>query len=317
MIEVRHLSKSYGSRPAVSDVSFDVARGEILGFLGPNGAGKSTTMRILAGCLAASSGTARVAGFDVFEDSLSARRALGYLPEQVPLYPEMRVEEYLRFAASLRQMDSAELEKRLGSVLGRCGLLERRDHLIGRLSRGYRQRVGLAQAILPNPPVIILDEPTVGLDPKQIIEVRELIRDLAGDHTVLLSTHILPEVSMLCSRVVIIDHGRVVAEDTPSNLSRTVRGGERVQVEVEGPLPEIAARLRSLPAVVDVQEGAHSGTGAGTLTVQVSAPDELSARLARRAIAEAIVQGGWGLTELTTEKLSLEDVFVRLVTEEA
>ena len=317
MIEVRHLSKSYGSRPAVSDVSFDVARGEILGFLGPNGAGKSTTMRILAGCLAASSGTARVAGYDVFEDSLSARRALGYLPEQVPLYPEMRVEEYLRFGASLRQMDSAELEKRLDSVLSRGGLLERRDHLIGRLSRGYRQRVGLAQAILPNPPVIILDEPTVGLDPKQIIEVRELIRDLAGDHTVLLSTHILPEVSMLCSRVVIIDHGRVVAEDTPANLSRAVRGGERVQVEVEGPLSEIAARLRSLPAVVDVQEGALTGTGAGTLAVQVSAPDDGSARTARRAIAEAIVQGGWGLTELTTEKLSLEDVFVRLVTEEA
>ena len=197
MIEVCNLTKRYAGVTAVSNISFNVARGEIVGLLGPNGAGKSTTMRILAGCLAPTAGTARIAGYDIFEQSLEARRSLGYLPEQVPLYPEMRVEEYLTFSASLRMSNPHALSKRLGEVVVRCGLTKVRRTLIGSLSRGYRQRVGLAQAMLPNPPVLILDEPTVGLDPRQIIEVRELIRELSGDHTVLLSTHILPEVSTL------------------------------------------------------------------------------------------------------------------------
>jgi ABC-2 type transport system ATP-binding protein len=311
MIEVLGLCKQYGSRPAIQDISFQAARGEILGFLGPNGAGKTTTMRILAGCLAPSAGTARITGYDIFEQSLAARQSLGYLPEQVPLYPEMRVEEYLTFSASLRGLFLGAASPRLNEVLDQCGLEAVRRTLIGSLSRGYRQRVGLAQALLPNPPVLILDEPTVGLDPRQIIEVRQLIRALAGDHTVLLSTHILPEVSTLCSRVVIIDHGRVVAEDTPENLTQVVRGGERLILDVEGPPEAVAERLRSVPGIADV-------TLAGSrFFVQCAAGDELFARGVRRAAASAIVGAGYGLLELRAERLTLEDTFVRLITTEA
>jgi ABC-2 type transport system ATP-binding protein len=323
MIEVCGLSKNYGARPAIQDVSFHVEQGEILGFLGPNGAGKSTTMRILAGVLAPSAGTARIAGHDIFEESLEARRSLGYLPEQVPLYPEMRVEEYLTFAASLRMPSTAGLAKRLGEVVARCGLTEVRRTLIGSLSRGYRQRVGLAQAMLPNPPVLILDEPTVGLDPRQIIEVRELIRELSGDHTVLLSTHILPEVGMLCDRVVIIDHGHIVAEDTPDNLTRPVRGGERLVLDVEGPADAIAERLRAVPGVasVEIAEGLSSSDSrlssvASRLILQTAPGDEAFARGVRRAVADAVVDGGFGLLELRAERLTLEDIFVRLITTE-
>jgi ABC-2 type transport system ATP-binding protein len=343
MIEVHDLTKYYGSAAAIRGVSFRVAAGEILGFLGPNAAGKTTTMRILAGCLAASEGTARVAGYDVFEQSLEARRSLGYLPELVPLYPEMGVEEYLAFAGSLRGMTAQALPERLDEVLARCGLVEVRGKLIGRLSKGYRQRVGLAQAMLHDPPVLILDEPTVGLDPRQIIEVRELIRGLANDHTVLLSTHILPEVSTLCSRVVIIDHGRVVAEDTPENLEAVVpapggaAGRERLLLEVEGPPEAVAERLRGVPGVVDVQVAslplaAHRSllsVKAGSaltesselravscFTVQSSPGDESAARSVRRAVAAAVVSAGYGLLELRAERLTLEDIFVRLVTEE-
>src|SRR5436190_15499973 len=297
MIEACGLTKSYGPRPAVQDVSFRAAPGEILGFLGPNGAGKTTTMRILAGCLAPSAGTAKIAGYDIFEQSLDARRSLGYLPEQVPLYPEMRVEEYLTFAASLRMTDAEALRQRLREVLSRCGLTEVRQTLIGSLSRGYRQRVGLAQAILPNPPVLILDEPTVGLDPRQIVEVRELIRGLAGEHTVLLSTHILPEVSMLCGRVVIIDHGRVVAEDAPENLARAMRGGERLALTVEGPLEPLVPRLEALPGVAAVTRAPANGHGPGVerLFVQSGPGDESAARAVRRSVAEAVVRSGCGL----------------------
>ena len=346
MIEVCGLSKNYGSRPAIQDVTFHVERGEILGFLGPNGAGKSTTMRILAGVLAPSAGTARIAGHDIFEDSLEARRSLGYLPEQVPLYPEMRVEEYLTFAASLRMASTLRLSTRLNEVLARCGLTEVRRTLIGSLSRGYRQRVGLAQAMLPNPPVLILDEPTVGLDPRQIIEVRELIRELSGDHTVILSTHILPEVGMLCDRVVIIDHGHIVAEDTPDNLTRPVRGGERLVLDVEGPGDMVAERLQAVPGIASVEAvgcqlsavsedspilarspvspraertltaDGRQPTAITRLILQTAPGDETFARGVRRAVAGAVVDGGFGLLELRAERLTLEDIFVRLITTE-
>jgi ABC-2 type transport system ATP-binding protein len=324
VIEVCGLTRYYGSSPAILDVNFQVARGEVVGFLGPNGAGKTTTMRILAGCLAPTDGTARVAGYDIFEQSLEARRSLGYLPEQVPLYPEMRVEEYLVFAASLRMADTGPLPERLEEVMDRCGLVDRRRALIGTLSRGYRQRVGLAQAILHNPPAVILDEPTVGLDPRQIIEVRELIRDLAADHTVLLSTHILPEVSMLCSRVVIIDHGRVVAEGTPSSLARAALGGERLILDVEGPADEIAGRLRSLAGIVSVSADANGNARepdpfagqVARLSVDTAAGGEADARRLRRAVASEVVSAGYGLLELRAERVSLEDTFVRLITSE-
>jgi ABC-2 type transport system ATP-binding protein len=318
LIEVSSLTKYYGEHAAIRDVSFQAERGEILGFLGPNGAGKTTTMKILAGCLAATSGTARVAGHDVFEEPLAARESLGYLPEQVPLYPEMRVEEYLGFAGSLRLRDGARLASRMEEVLARCGLADVRRQLIGSLSRGYRQRVGLAQAILPNPPVLILDEPTVGLDPRQIIEVRELIRGLAGEHTVLLSTHILPEVSMLCGRVVIIDHGRVVAEDAPENLARAMRGGERLALTVEGPLGRLVPKLEALPGVAAVTRSPANGHGPeiAQFFVQSGPGDESAARAVRRSVAEAVIHSGCGLLELNAERLTLEEVFVRLVTTE-
>src|SRR4028118_1565406 len=234
MIEVEQLSKIYGSTPAIQDVTFSVEPGEILGFLGPNGAGKTTTMRILAGYLPASSGTARIAGYDVHEDSMAVRRRIGYLPENPPLYPEMTVEEFLNFVAGIKGVRRRDRTKKVNSAIERCNLLEKRHVLIRKLSKGFRQRVGIAQAIVHDPPVIILDEPTVGLDPRQIIEVRQLIKSLADDHTIILSTHILPEVSMTCSRVTIINKGQVVATNTPDNLMAELTGGSGYEIEVDG-----------------------------------------------------------------------------------
>ncbi len=245
MIEVNHLTKRYGRVTAVDDVSFRVERGEILGFLGPNGAGKTTTMRILTGYMPATEGSAVVAGFDVFEQPLDAKRRTGYLPETPPLYPEMTVREYLDFVAHLKGVPSAERRPRVEAVMERTRIADMRDRHCGKLSKGYRQRVGLAQAILHNPEVLILDEPTAGLDPKQIIETRELIKELAGDHTIILSTHILPEVSQTCQRVVIINKGRVVAVDTPANLTKRLRGSEVLHVEVDAGRGRPAGALRA------------------------------------------------------------------------
>ena len=322
MIEASHLTKYYGSQTAIADVSFRAEKGEILGFLGPNGAGKSTTMRILAGCLAASEGSASVAGYDVFHRSLEARRCLGYLPEQVPLYLEMTVHEYLTFTGSLHGMTARTLKPRLDEILERCGLLDVRQKLIARLSRGYRQRVGIAQAILHNPPVLILDEPTVGLDPRQIIEVRELIRGLAGDHTVLLSTHILAEVSMVCTRVAIIHRGRVVAQDTIANLTGAADGGEKFIVEVAGPAAVAEERIRAVPGVaaVVVSEnlpGRNPATPATRFTIQMLPEGDHDGANIRSATAAALVNAGFGLLELHAERTTLEDVFVRLTTGDA
>jgi ABC-2 type transport system ATP-binding protein len=317
MIEVCGLTKYYGALPAIQDITFQVAHGEILGFLGPNGAGKTTTMRILAGCLAASEGTARIAGYDIFEQSLEARRALGYLPEQAPLYPEMRVQEYLAFVGALRGMASRAIPPRMREVMARCGLTDVRRQVIGRLSRGYRQRVGLAQALLPNPPVLILDEPTVGLDPRQIIEVRELIRGLAGDHTVLLSTHILPEVSMVCTRVVIIDRGRLVAEDTPEHLIGAGRGALRLRVEIEGRAEGVTEQLRAVAGVASVSGPIGSADSETTqFLIESISGEEADARNVRREIARTLIGAGYGLLELRVEHPTLEDVFVRLTTTE-
>jgi ABC-2 type transport system ATP-binding protein len=322
MIEARHLTKYYGPHPAITDVCFRVEKGEILGFLGPNGAGKSTTMRILAGCLAASEGTASIAGCDVFERSLDARRSLGYLPEQVPLYPEMKVHEYLTFAGLLHGMAARALKPRLEVILERCGLLDVRHKLIGRLSKGYRQRVGIAQAMLHNPPVLILDEPTVGLDPRQIIEVRELIRSLAGDHTVLLSTHILAEVSMVCTRVAIIHRGRVVADDTIANLTGTAGSNDTFTVEVAGQSTLAEDLLRAVPGVAAVAVSKNVDGGAGAQSTTRFSVRTLSHGIddsseIRSAAAGALVNAGCGLLEMRAERTTLEDVFVRLTTGDA
>ncbi|MEE9284355.1 MAG: ATP-binding cassette domain-containing protein, partial [Dehalococcoidia bacterium] len=242
MIEVEHLTKYFGDFIAVEDVSFNVQPGEIVGFLGPNAAGKTTTMRIITGFMPPSEGTVRVAGYDILRNSLEARREIGYLPETVPLYTDMSVRDYLDFMGSLRRMDAAARRRRIAYVIERMRLEEYANILIGRLSKGFRQRVGIAQAILHDPKVLVLDEPTIGIDPVQVVETRELIKSLGEDHTVVLSTHILPEVSMVCQRVVVINEGRIVAVDKPENLSVRLRGTEQVQVEVRGPERDVAGR---------------------------------------------------------------------------
>ena len=312
MIEVQDLSKSFGPVTAVDHVSFTVNKGEILGFLGPNGAGKTTTMRILTGFMPATSGTARVAGFDVLQDSLQVRRHIGYLPESPPLYPDMSVEGYLDFVLRIKNVPAEQRSARLGEVLEKTNIADKRDELIKHLSRGYKQRVGLAQALVHDPDVIILDEPTVGLDPKQIIEVRHLIKGLAGSHTIILSTHILPEVSMTCDRVVIIHKGRIAAVDTPQNLTTQLKGGQRIQVEAEAPRAPFEQLLRQIPGARTVQVEAAHAAGRLTATVEAATGTDI-----RSQIAAKIVASGWGLYELKGASLSLEDIFLQLTTDEA
>jgi len=312
MIQVENLTKLYGLRTAIDDVTFDVGKGEILGFLGPNGAGKTTTMRILAGFLPSNAGRAVVAGFDVFKQPLEAKRRVGYLPENPPLYPEMSVDGYLKFVARIKGVPSASVVERVGYVKDRCGLHEVGSRLIKHLSKGYRQRVGLAQALIHDPEVLILDEPTIGLDPKQIIEVRQLIRSLGGDHTVILSTHILPEVSMTCERVVIINNGKVAAVDTPDNLTRQLSGGRRIEVEVGGPVDRLVVPLQSIPGVRQVLRKAAASEGQERLVLETDGTIEV-----RPLVARAVIESGCSLYQLRTESMTLEEVFLRLTTEEA
>ena len=310
MIEVKNLTRYYGQKPAIQNVTFNVEKGEVLGFLGPNAAGKTTTMRILTCYMPATNGTAKVAGFDVFDQSMEVRRRIGYLPENPPLYPEMTVESYLKFVGKIKGVDSKDLKKRVETVMDLVNISNVHKTIIGKLSKGYRQRVGLAQALVHDPEVLILDEPTVGLDPKQIIDVRKLIKNLGGDHTIILSTHILPEVSQTCSRVVIINEGRVVAEDTPENLTRRLQGNEKIYVEVEGPDEVIEKELRSLDIVSSVVR--EKKTDGKVSFIVESIPN----RDIRKDIAKTIVQKGWGLFEMRPVGMSLEEVFLRLTTKE-
>jgi len=309
MIEVQNLSKSYADKPAVRDVTFSVEAGEILGFLGPNGAGKTTTMRILAGYMPASSGTATVAGYDVFSQSLEVRKRIGYLPETVPLYPEMPVEVYLKFVARLKGLPNSRIPERLEYVLGVCHIEDVRGKLVSKLSKGYKQRVGLAQALIHDPEVLILDEPTVGLDPKQINETRQLIKGLGGKHTIVLSTHILPEVSMTCGRVVIINDGQVAAEDTPENLTRRLQGRDRVSLEARAPRKELVEALKAVAGVTHV--AAQDSNGRVQCEVEASGKRDVRAEL-----AAAVVGKGWSLLELHAASMSLEEIFLQLTTRE-
>ena len=311
MIEVESLTKRYGRTTAVDGVSFRVEKGEILGFLGPNGAGKTTTMRILTCYLPPTEGTARVAGYDVFSQPLEVKRRVGYLPETPPLYPDMSVREYLEFCARIKGVAAKERKTRVADAIERCRVGDVRDKLIAKLSKGYRQRVGLAQAILHNPDVLILDEPTAGLDPKQIIETRELIRSLAGSHTVILSTHILPEVSMTCGRVVIINKGRVVAEDTPDNLTRRLKGAGTIRVEARGEEASVLEAVRAVPGVLAAHpRGGHDGA----VIVDVEAE---AGRDVRAELAWAVVTKGHGLVGLQQMGMSLEEIFLHLTTTDA
>ncbi len=310
MIEVQHLTKRYGRVTAVDDVSFRVERGEILGFLGPNGAGKTTTMRVLTGYMPATSGRAIVAGFDVFEQPLEAKRRTGYLPETPPLYPEMTVREYLAFVSEIKGIPAGERKARIDGSMEKTRIPDVANRHCGKLSKGYRQRVGLAQALIHNPDVLILDEPTAGLDPKQIIETRELIKHLAGDHTIVLSTHILPEVSQTCERVVIINRGRVVAVDTPANLTRRLSGSETMYVQVDGAGEAADAALSGVAGVTRVGEVDRQG---GMVGYEVESEP---GRDVRRELAGAVVGAGWGLLELRPVRMSLEEIFLQLTTEE-
>ena len=311
MITVQELTKRYARNTAVDHISFEVQKGQIVGFLGPNGAGKTTTMRMLTCFLPPTSGRATVAGFDVLENPLEVKRRIGYLPEIPPLYAEMRTAEYLTFVGKIKGLRGDELTKRVGYVLDRCAVADVKEKVLGKLSKGYRQRVGLAQAILHNPDVLILDEPTAGLDPKQINDTRELIRSLAGDHTIILSTHILPEVEQTCQQVIIINKGRLVATDSVNNLQNRAQGAGSVLVEIAGrtgaldPL-EVKGRLEQVPGVSKVLVKEQRDQSA------VFEVEGKSDRAIRGDLARAVVQAGWDLNELRTAAVSLEEIFLQL-----
>ena len=312
MIEVQHLTKRYGRVTAVDDVSFRVEPGEILGFLGPNGAGKSTTMRILTGYMPASEGRATVAGYDVFTHPIEAKARTGYLPETPPLYPDMTVREYLDFVARIKRVPSGERAARVDAVMKRTHVDDMASRACGKLSKGYKQRVGLAQAILHNPEVLILDEPTAGLDPKQIMETRDLIKGLAGSHTIILSTHILPEVSQTCERVVIINKGKVVAVGTPDALTDRIQGNQTIFVQVDAPTGvDVAGALGSVAGVSRVTPIDQRGT---LVSFEI---DCHKGEDRRREVARLVVSSDWGLVELRPSRLSLEEIFLQLTTDEA
>ncbi len=310
MIEVERLTKRYGPTLAVSEVSFEVQKGEVLGFLGPNGAGKTTTMRVITGYIPPSEGRVRVAGFDVTEEPLEAKKRTGYLPELPPVYPDMAVREYLGFVGRIKGVARRDLKKRIDEVSEKCAIKDVGHRQIGKLSKGYRQRVGLAQALIHNPDVLILDEPTAGLDPKQIIETRELIKNLAGQHTVVLSTHILPEAAKTCQRVVVINAGKVVAVGAPEELTHRLQGYETVLLTVEGPAAEIMDKLQRVSGVNWVEPRDSSETRV-TLEVHSEKGKDVRAELAR-----AVVESNWNLFELKTSGMSLEDIFLKLTTKD-
>ena len=313
MIEVDGITKYYGSHAAINDVSFQVEKGEIVGFLGPNGAGKTTTMKILTCFFPPSSGTAKVAGFDIFTDSLNVRKRIGYLPENVPLYRDQTVWSQLNFVADTRGFRGSERKARVTKAIDDCGLGDAAHRIIDNLSKGYRQRVGIAQALLHRPDVLILDEPTIGLDPRQISDIRQLIGSLAGDRTVIISTHILPEVSMVCNRALIINKGRIIADDSPENLTTQIQKGQKIVLTVEGGDPgTVESRLSGLPGVMKASFLREFDPGTRSFTVESDQESDV-----RALVSRTVVESGWGLLELKSMDMSLEDIFLQLVTEES
>jgi len=308
LIDVRGLTRYYGEKRAISDVTFHVNKGEVLGLLGPNAAGKTTTMRILTCYMPPTSGTAVVGGYDIFDQSLEVRRITGYLPENPPLYTDMTVEDYLNFVSKIKGVPGDRINKEVDTVIEKASIGDVRKRIIGKLSKGYKQRVGLAQSLINNPQIVILDEPTVGLDPKQIIEIRQLIKNLGGDHTVILSSHILPEIEQTCERVVIINEGKVVAEDTVENLTNRMHGVQRINLQVEGSEEAIK---QALQPIGDIQKLEFNAKGNNISEVIVETPKDV-----RKELAKAIVNSGLGLLELSTERFTLEEIFLHLTTKE-
>ena len=311
MIELNGVTKMFGSFPAITDISFRVEKGEILGFLGPNGAGKSTTMKIITGFMPPTSGDVTVAGYDILSESLEARRHTGYLPETVPLYLDMTVEDYLGYMGRIRGMSRRYVRRRIDEVVGICRLEQYQSTFIGKLSKGFRQRLGIAQAILHEPEVLVLDEPTIGIDPIQVVETRQLIKGLGGEHTVIVSTHILPEVSTICERVIIINEGQIVAVDRPEDLASRLRGGERIEVEVRGAKKGVTQALQAIDGVYDVDTISTDGGDFVKYVVEA----EMSAHVTPQ-LASAVVNGGWDLLRLESVGMTLEEIFLRLTTEE-
>jgi ABC-2 type transport system ATP-binding protein len=308
VIELNELTRFYGQKMAISNVSFKVNKGEILGLLGPNAAGKTTTMRILTCYMPPTSGTATVGGYDIFDHSMEVRRITGYLPENPPIYSDLVVEDYLYFVAKIKGVENDRIQKEIETVIEKASIGDVRKRVIGKLSKGYKQRVGLAQSLMNNPEVVILDEPTVGLDPKQIREIRELIKNLKGDHTVILSSHILPEVEQTCERVVIISDGQVVAEDRTENLVSRSKGSDRVLMEVEGNQKEVEKILKSFDAVTSVQT---TSIPSGRLKVTVESSKDL-----RKEFSKSLITNNIGLLELQSDRLTLEDIFLDLTMKE-
>jgi ABC-2 type transport system ATP-binding protein len=316
MIKVQVLTKKYARTIAVDQISFEVAKGQIVGFLGPNGAGKTTTMRMLTCFLPPSAGTATVAGFDVLEQPLEVKKRIGYLPETPPIYPEMETAEYLKFVGKLKGLSGADLQKRVDYVCDRCAVADVKKKLLGKLSKGYRQRVGLAQAIIHNPDVLILDEPTAGLDPKQINETRDLIKSLAGDHTIILSTHILPEVEQTCEQVIIINKGKLVATDSVRNLQARARGAESVLVEIASRNGNLESGIvqHKLEQIAGVSRVLSKGQDDGHVVFEV---ESQRGGFVRGDLARAVVESGWDLNELRSAAMSLEEVFLQLTGSDA
>ena len=311
MIEVNGVTKYFGNFPAITDISFRVEPGEIVGFLGPNGAGKSTTMKIITAFMPPTEGSASVAGYDVTNQSLEARRHIGYLPETVPLYTEMTVREYLDYMGRIRGMDKDRIRVRIDDVVEICHLEDYYTSIIGKLSKGFRQRVGIAQAIIHEPDVLVLDEPTIGIDPIQVVETRQLIKDLGGEHTLIVSTHILPEVSQICERVIVIHEGQIVAIDEPNNLARRLLGRERVDLQVKGPQQEVIAALREVEGVQTVERFDIQRGVIPQYRVESESGVEIRATLARK-----VIEADWELHRLQAVTMSLEEIFLKLTTEE-
>ena len=311
MIVVEDITKYYNDFPAVTGITFSVKQGEILGFLGPNGAGKSTTMKMLTGFMPPTSGSIEIAGYDIVEESLNARRHIGYLPETVPLYQDMTVSDYLDFMGAIRGMKSEQIDKRRGEVVEVCNLNEYTNTIIGKLSKGFRQRVGIAQAIIHEPDVLVLDEPTIGIDPIQVVETRQLIKDLGENHTLILSSHILPEVSMICDNVIIINEGQIVAVDNPTNLGTNLSGVEKVEMEVKGPNREILPVLENVSEVEEVARIPVSGGAYHRYHITVTLGQDIRSRL-----ASTILDHGWELLKIQSLGMTLEEIFLRLTLEE-
>ncbi|MBD3224470.1 MAG: ATP-binding cassette domain-containing protein [Caldithrix sp.] len=308
MIDVENLTRFYGDKKAIADVSFHVNKGEIVGLLGPNAAGKTTTMRILTCYMPPTSGNATVGGYDIFDESMHVRNITGYLPENPPVYTDMKVSDYLAFVAKIKGVDKRDRRKEVDTVVEKAAIGDVQHRIIGKLSKGFKQRVGLAQSLIKNPEIVILDEPTVGLDPKQIIEIRELIRNLKGDHTVILSSHILPEIEQTCERVVIINEGVVVAEDTVENLTHLREGGERIRLRIQGGKEEIR---KALKAVDNIKQIDFKDEKKGIHHVNIESDSDI-----RKELAKAIVNDGLGLYELSADRYTLEDIFLHLTTKE-